>query len=133
MNVARNAAEALAEHATLERECVNRMYLNVYVPVLQTGAGAAHFFKKVRGNPVPSSALMTPMTRRFVRELERYTAKEGVDLMRFERHERKDECTRRPNQAATIQGDGPVAELFERRPARQRQSNFCPEVLGCVN
>ena len=40
MNVARNAAEALAEHTTLELECIDRMYLNVYVPVLQTGAGA---------------------------------------------------------------------------------------------
>ncbi len=61
MNVARNAGEVLAEHTTLELECVDRMYVNVYVPVLQTGAGAAHFFKKVRGNPVPSSALMEPM------------------------------------------------------------------------
>ena len=75
MNVARNAGEALAEHTTLELECIDRMYLNVYVPVLQTGAGAAHFFRKVRGNPVPSSALMEPMTRRFVRALERYAAK----------------------------------------------------------
>ena len=24
------------------------MYLNVYVPILQTGAGTAHFFKKER-------------------------------------------------------------------------------------
>ena len=49
MNVARNAGEVLAEHTTLELECVDQMYLNVYVPMLQTGAGAAHFFKKVRG------------------------------------------------------------------------------------
>ena len=87
MNVARNAAEALAEHTMLELECVDRMYLNVYVPVLQTEAGAAHLFKKVRGNPVSSSALMAPMTRgfrRFARELERYAAREGVDLVRFE-------------------------------------------------
>ena len=88
MNVARNAGEALAEHTTLELECIDRMYLNVYVPVLQTGAGAAHFFKKVRGNPVPSSALMEPMTRAFVRSIERFAAREEVDLVRFERFER---------------------------------------------
>ena len=34
MTVARNAGEVLAEHTTLELECVDRMYLNVYVPVL---------------------------------------------------------------------------------------------------
>ena len=94
MNVARNAAEALAEHTTLELECVDRMYLNIYVPVLQTGAGAAHFFREVRGNPVPSWALMEPMTRAFVRSIERFAGREGVDLVRFERFERKDDRTK---------------------------------------
>ena len=30
--------------------CVDRLYLDVYVPILQTGAGAAHFFRRVRGS-----------------------------------------------------------------------------------
>ena len=38
MNVARNAAEVLAEHTTLELECIDRMYLNVYVPMLHRSA-----------------------------------------------------------------------------------------------
>ena len=42
---------------------------------------------------MPSSALMAPMTRRFVNEWERYAQREGVDLIRFERGERKDERT----------------------------------------
>ena len=70
------------------------MYLNVYVPMLQTGAGAAYFFKKVRGNAVPSSALMAPMTRNFVAALKRYAADAGVYPIRFERRERKDDRTR---------------------------------------
>ena len=94
MNVARNAGEVLAEHATLELECIDRMYLNVYVPLLQSGAGAAYFFRKVRGNPVPSSALMEPMTRRFVAALRGFARDGGVDLVRFERRERKDDRTK---------------------------------------
>ena len=94
MNVARTAAEVLAEHTTLELECIDRMYLNVYVPMLQSGAGAAYFFRRIRGNPVPSSALMGPMTRRFVAAIERHAAAEGVDLVRFERFERKDDRTK---------------------------------------
>ena len=44
MNVTRTAAEVLAEHTTtLELECIDRMYLDVYVPMLQSGAGAAYF------------------------------------------------------------------------------------------
>ena len=69
VNVARSAGEVLDEHTTLVLECIDRMYLNVYVPVLQTGAGASYFFRQIRGNPMPSSALMAPMTRRFVARL----------------------------------------------------------------
>ena len=94
MNVARTAADVLAEHTTLELECIDRMYLNVYVPMLQSGAGAAYFFRRIRGNPVPSSALMGPMTRRFVAAIERFARGEGVDLVRFERFERKDDRTK---------------------------------------
>ena len=64
------------------------------VPMLQSGAGAAHFFRKVRGNPVPSSALMEPMTRRFVASLRGFAHDGGVDLVRFERHECKDDRTK---------------------------------------
>ena len=94
MTVARSAAEVLAEHTTLELECVDRMYLNVYVPMLQSGAGASYFFRKVRGNPVPSSALMGPMSRRFVAAVRGWAAREGIDLVAFERRERKDDRTR---------------------------------------
>ena len=94
MKVARSASEILAEHTTLELECIDRMYLNVYVPMLQSGAGVAWFFRKVRGNPVPSSALMAPLTNRFVAGLKRFAADRGIDVVRFERHERKDDRTR---------------------------------------
>ena len=53
MTVARTAAEVLGEHATFELECVDRMSVNVYVPVLQTCGSAAWFFRNVRSNPVP--------------------------------------------------------------------------------
>ena len=94
MKVARSAAEVLAEHTTLELECIDRLYLNVYVPLPQSPAGVSYFFRQVRGHPVPSSALMAPMTRRFVDEWKRYAQREGVDLIRFERGERKDDRTR---------------------------------------
>ena len=94
MNVARTAAEVLDEDATLELECVDRMYLNAYVPVLQTCGGAAWFFRKVRGKPVPSSALMAPMTRNFVAAIERFAERAGVELVKFGRRERKEERMR---------------------------------------
>ena len=62
MKVARSVAEILSQHTTLTLECVDRLYRNDYVPVLQRAAGAAYFFRKLRGCSVPSSALMGPMT-----------------------------------------------------------------------
>ena len=94
MKVARSAAEVLDEHTRFELECVDRMYLNAYVPVLQTCGGAAWFFRKVRGNPVPSSALMAPMTRNFVAAIERHAERAGVELVKFGRRERKEERMR---------------------------------------
>ena len=50
MKVARSVSEILSQYTTLALECVDRLYLNVYVPVLQRAAGAAYFFRKMRGS-----------------------------------------------------------------------------------
>ena len=36
--VSKNVAEILHDHVTFELEAIDRMYLNAYVPSLQTGA-----------------------------------------------------------------------------------------------
>jgi len=94
MKVARTAAEVVSEHVSLSLECLDRMYLNVYVPVLQRGAGAAWFFRDVRGAQVPSSVLMAPMTRRFVAAIKGYARRHRIDIVPFRRGERKDDRTR---------------------------------------
>ena len=48
MNVARSAAEVLAEHTTLTLECIDRLYLNVCVPLLQSPGGVSYFLRQVR-------------------------------------------------------------------------------------
>ena len=91
MKVARSVAEVLAGHTTLTLECIDRMYLNVYVPLLQRAAGAAYFFREMRGAAIPSSALMGPMTRRFVSAIKRFAERNGIEIVSFRRGERKDE------------------------------------------
>ena len=39
MTVARSVGDVLGEHVVFEIECIDRMYLNVYVPGLQYAAG----------------------------------------------------------------------------------------------
>ena len=63
-------AEILKKHVTLIVEGIDRMYLNVYVPRLQTAAGVASFFRFHRGHTFASSVLMAPISQAFVGAIE---------------------------------------------------------------
>ena len=91
MSVPRSVAEVLGEHVTLEVECIDRMYLNVYQPKLQRELGVVGFFKYHRGFPFVSSALMDPITKAFVADIHRFVAAEGVPLVDFTPGQRKDD------------------------------------------
>ena len=47
--VDQTVAELLKDHVTLDLEGIDRLYLNLYQPRLQTGGGVATFFKAHRG------------------------------------------------------------------------------------
>src|SRR5437868_14682061 len=70
---------------------IDRMYLNVYVPRLQCAYGAVSFFRDHRGQPLASSALMSPMSRDFVAELDRFAARHRVPVVLFRKGQRKDD------------------------------------------
>src|SRR5882672_7686348 len=89
--VRKNVAEILQNHVTFELEAIDRMYLNAYVPSLQTGGGFAYFVKTQLGARVPSTMLVAPMSQQFVEAIERFVAKEGIDLVTFEKGQRKDD------------------------------------------
>ena len=86
-----SVATILREHVTLEVESIDRMYLNVYVPLLQSAAGVAHFFRAHRGATFASSALMDPISAAFVAALERFAHTQSVPLLTFAKGRRKDE------------------------------------------
>jgi hypothetical protein len=90
MTLPRSAAEVLSGHVTLEVECIDRMYLNLYVPRLQYAEGVVGFFRE-RGFPFASGALMEPITRAFVARLLAFASEHGVDVVHFEKGQRKDD------------------------------------------
>jgi hypothetical protein len=90
----RSAADVLADHVVWELECIDRMYLNLYVPKLMFANGIAYFFREHRGKPFVSSALMDPMTKDFVRSIHRFIDDHDVDLVPFRKGERKDDIAR---------------------------------------
>ena len=89
--VAKNVAELLRDHVTLEVACIDRMYLNGYVPGVQTPGGFIRFVKQQLGKPIPSTVVVAPMRDAFVREIEGFVAREGVEVVEFERGQRKDD------------------------------------------
>ena len=91
MSVSRSVAEILAEHVTLEIEGIDRMYLNVYVPALQRASGVASFFRFHRGHQFASSALMDPISKTFIAQMEQFAQREKAPIVRFEKGQRKDD------------------------------------------
>ena len=91
MSLPRSVAEILREHVTLEVEGIDRMYLNAYVPGLQYESGVAAFFRRHRGHPFASSALMDPISKAFVAAIHTFVHAQGVPLITFEKGQRKDD------------------------------------------
>src|ERR1700730_1233871 len=88
--IAQSVADILSHHVKLSLEGIDRMYLNVFVPRLQHEMGIVGFFRQHRGQPLPSAALMQPMSRAFVAKLERFTAQHEIPLVQFRKGQRKD-------------------------------------------
>jgi hypothetical protein len=89
--IRKSVAEILAHHVTFELEAIDRMYLNAYVSSLQTGAGFVYFTKTQLGATVPSTTVVAPMSERFVEAIARVVETERVDLVTFEKGQRKDD------------------------------------------
>ena len=94
MTIARTVAEVLEDHVTLEIEGIQRMYLNLYVPILQCPRGGRLLWSKHRGHRFASSALMAPMTVEFVRSIKRFAKVEGIDIVSFKKRQREDDVAR---------------------------------------
>ena len=54
--------EILKDHVTLDIECIDRIYLNGYIPNLQTGGQLVRFLRH-RGYGIPSPAILSEMTK----------------------------------------------------------------------
>jgi hypothetical protein len=95
MNIARSVAEVLREHVELEVEAIDRMYLNVYVPHLQSVGAVVGYLRVHRGQRFASTTAVTPMTEAFVRNIDQFVNHEGVDLVAFQKWQRKDDVTQK--------------------------------------
>src|SRR6516162_7094227 len=120
-----SAADVLADHVLFEIQAIDRMYLNLYQPRLQHGAGVAAFFVGHRGHRFASSALMAPMTAAFVADIGHFAAARGLDLVRFAKGQRKDDVTREYLRQAERDGRGLIpAQVLYVGVAQEKQRVF---------
>jgi hypothetical protein len=91
MIIPKTVASVLQDHVTLKVECIDRVYLNVYMPLLQTALGVVGFFRNHRKAKFASSALMDPISRAFVESIGKFIAKSQIPVVQFARHQRKDD------------------------------------------
>src|ERR1700761_6875130 len=90
MNLNKSVAELQREHVVLELECIDRMYLNAYVPQLTTEGGVAGFVRGYLGNRFASTKAVAPMTEAFVESIMQFGLDHRIDLVRFKKGQRKD-------------------------------------------
>jgi hypothetical protein len=77
--------EVLGGHVVLDIECLDRVYLNAYVPILQSSGQVVAFMTQHLGMPIPSPALMEKISTRFRRAVESFAEANGIPWVRFEK------------------------------------------------
>jgi hypothetical protein len=82
--------EILKEHVTLDIECIDRIYLNGYIPNLQMPGQVVKFLRQ-QGYPIPSPAMLGKLTDAYKAAVEAFAAQHGIPLVHFERGVRKDD------------------------------------------
>ena len=83
-----NINDVLDGHVALEVECVDRLYLNAYVPILQTSPQVKRFLEVHLGNPVPSPAIIEKIGNRFRREVKSFAAINQIPVLALKKPDR---------------------------------------------
>jgi len=106
-----SAAEMVAGHVTLDISCIDRLYLNGYVPRLQTPGGIIYFFHEHRKNPIVSPALFEPIGAKFRKDVRDWAEANGIPLVAFKSGERKADVMAPYLDAAAASGRSQVAAV----------------------
>jgi hypothetical protein len=90
-----NVAEIIKDHVTLEVRCIDRLYLNAYVPRLQTSGGVIDFLVRACRQKIASPAVFGQLTDAFKTRLRRWATEHQVPWIEFRKGERKDTVAQR--------------------------------------
>lgn len=101
-------ATLLRDHTTLKVRSIDRIFLQAYVPKLQTVGQLCIFLRWHRNVHIPSSAAFGQIGDRFIKEIERFSREQGIPIIHFEKGENKE-------QRARVDRQSRGADLHQRR------------------
>jgi hypothetical protein len=81
--------DVLDGHVVLDMECLDRIYLNGYVPNLQMGGQVVSFLTQHLGNPIPSPAILEKIGTAFRRAVASFVEDNRIPVVRFGKTDRK--------------------------------------------
>jgi hypothetical protein len=83
------ASEVLDGHVALDIECLDRIYLNAYVPILQSSGQVVAFMTQHLGMPIPSPALFGKIGQKFRRSVASFAEANNIPWVKFAKDDRK--------------------------------------------
>lgn len=87
--------ELLDGHVALDVECLDRVYLNGYVPGLQVGGQVVSFLTRHLGYPICSPAIFAKLSASFRSAVAGFAARHQIPVVRFGKGDRKIDVMRR--------------------------------------
>ena len=103
--------DVLDGHVDLDVECMDRIYLNGYVPNLQVGGQVVSFMTAHLGCPIPSPAILEKIGTAFRRAVDRFAGDNKIPVVRFSKGDRKIDAMRGCLAAQAATGGSGVAAI----------------------
>jgi hypothetical protein len=111
MTAALTVGDILDGHVRLDLQCLDRIYLNGYVPNLQVGGQVVGFMTRHLGYPIPSPAILEKIGASFRRGVKEFAEAHQIPIVRFGKDDRRVEVMRRHVVAQARTGRSGVAAI----------------------
>ncbi|MCA1692150.1 MAG: hypothetical protein LC733_08130 [Actinobacteria bacterium] len=102
-----NVNDLLEGHVTLDLECLDRIYLNAYIPNLQVSGQVVRFMRDHLHQPIASPAIFERIGNRFREAVTEFARSRDIPVLRFKKGDRRIDMVR--PLAAQASGPGVVA------------------------
>lgn len=89
-----NVNDVLDGHVVLDLECLDRVYLNAYVPTLQVGGQVAAFMTHHLNQTIPSPAIFERIGNRFRKAVTEFAEDRDIPVLRFRKGDRRIDLVR---------------------------------------